>query len=270
MKKIVILILIFTSLYSNSQSNTKTLDKLSNKELKEKIAAQLSNFDQIEKCIRENHSLLKSNTNATDSINLFFFNSVSSLYKKLKYDYNVNFATKKKPEDWNIINEIYKNNLKSIDSLYELRNLAFVELVKSNLNSNKTQIESAKKQSELGSVSPSHLSCQSIDTTITNIKTCFNNFVRQKLTQGIEIPEFRVFTDELIKSFVTFIISKNGKLEFKKFAKSSGYFEYDMEIFLNFKKINKNFDFISGTDETGNTIDFYYTLPLIIKSNIED
>lgn len=270
MKKILVLIFIFYSFSGNSQSNTQTIDKLSNKELKEKLTKQLSNFDQIEKCIRENHSLLKSNTNGTDSINLIFLNTVSLQYKKLKYDYNVNFATKKSPGDWKIINEIYETNLKAIDSLYKLRNLAFVELVKSNLNSNKTQIESAKKQSELGSVSPSHLSCQSIDTTKTNIKTCLKNFVWQKLTQGIEIPEFRVVPDELIKSFVTFIISQNGKLEFKKFAKSTGYFEYDMEIFLTFKSITKNYDFIAGTDKTGANIDFYYTLPMLLKSYIEE
>lgn len=110
---------------------------------------------------------------------------------------------------------------------------------------------------------PTHQNCK--DKGLTNLeeKNCFENFIRTQFSNVLSEYISDLYLEETLNLsvMITFIIDKEGKLDFVNFSRSTGSLHYDLMVYKAFQSIQRN-TFFCPARKDNKSVSIYYNLPV--------
>lgn len=239
------------SFIAKAQNHTllEEIKKTKNTEFIEYIDKQELLFNELESYLKE---IGQQEFNAKyDSINSLKFDNLLRLYQQLDSNSSSLYTITNKREIKELATDYLETRLENIDYLYSAFSAKrFVEKKEDNNISKDSIIEKL----------PVSEKC----VGLPDESNCTADYIRKKLANNCNTPSLREINQSVLKTFTDFVINKNGEIVFPTISKSSGNFEFDMEVIRVIAKKYKNDKFIPAK-QNGKVVKCKYSLPVTIQ-----
>ncbi|WMW76952.1 hypothetical protein RF683_05480 [Flavobacterium sp. 20NA77.7] len=182
----------------------------------------------------------------------------NNLYLSLNSNNELNIINELKivfQEDNNLLNELYLKRNKylrvSIDRIHSPNSVDALP---------KEVCERYTENNEI--LFPTHQNCKDKGLSPFDENKCFVNIIRSRFSTTISNLISDVYLEKTLNLAVTlsFIIDKEGKLEFINFPKSTGGIFYDLLVIKAFEQIQKSIVFCPAR-KNNISVSIYYDLP---------
>lgn len=257
-----------------SQTNESLIDELKNEDLKPIFQSYL---DQEKIAIEFFSSNAKANKEGeivvTNQENIAYYDEAISKFELLEkhkeYIYT-SMYDKKYDKDRMLIYRRINETKSKLDTYYNSR-LALLKTKYLSLNdTTDTDIMTSEMQldAENDFVYPTHETCKNLNLTVGEEKACLANYLRNKVAKLVQFYLTDVEETTNISSLFRFVISKEGKLVFDRFSKSSGLLEYDLVVYKGFRRFASTAVFTPAKRKDKN-VSIYYLIPIKIVVQVD-
>lgn len=252
MKPKFLLLFLFVTFIAKAQNNEllEEIKKTKNAKFIEYVEKQELVFNELESYLTE---IGQQEFNAKyDSINSLKFDNLLRLYQQMDSNTSSLYTITKKREIKELSIDYIETRLEHIDYLYAAFSAKrFVE---------KKDENDTSKDSIIYEKTPVFEKCAGSP----NENMCTADYIRKKLANNCNTPRLREINQSMLKTHTAFVINKNGEIVFPTISKSSGFFEFDMEVIKVVAKKYKYDKFIPAQQD-GKVVKCKYTLPVAIQ-----
>ena len=257
MKSTFILTFLLVSFVGKAQLTDviKQIEATRNKKLIENIQNQDQVFEALGSYLKE---IGQEEFNARkDSINASRFSKLLVFYNQLDENIQTNYKAIKSKSENRLVDAYMSVRMKGVDSLYAL--FTSRRFVEKTATVNATENNVVPSNDVLVERRPIYELCAGTPDE----QLCTANFITKKLGNNYSTPSLRDIDAQKLKCIVQFVINKKGEIVFATNAKSSGYFDYDMESIKVFAKNFAKDKFIPAF-QNGKNVNCSYAVPITI------
>lgn len=206
----------------------------------------------------------------SNSANVEFYNGIKNLYSELNQvqnDFYLGFDYEKDKKTLEKFNQYFSDNKSKINEAYLKRNRFLkvsIDRISSPNSVDALPSEVCERYTENSDILlPTHQNCKDKGLSGLEENVCFENFLRSRFSNVISdyISDLYLENTLNLSVMITFIIDKEGRLDFIRFPRSTGSLYYDLLIYKSFQKIQKNTVFCPARKEN-TSVSIYYNLPI--------
>lgn len=267
------LFFLFFSISTLAQNSEDFSQYLTTESQKNNFTKYNNKVNEIQEFIVQNSRIvIEKDTliEVSNTSNIDFYNGIKTLFAELNTVQNylyISFDYTKDKKILEKINQLFSDNKSKINDLYLKRN-RFLKVSIDSINSPNSvdalPSEVCERYTENSDILlPTHQNCKDKGLSGSEENKCFENFLRERFSNVIRdyISDLYLENTLSLSVMITFIIDKEGRLDFIKFSRSTGSLYYDLLIYKAFQRVQKITVFCPARKDN-TSVSIYYVLPI--------
>ena len=245
-----------------------------------KTESQKNNFSNYNSKVNEIKDFIVQNSKfeiekdsvieVSNTSNIDFYNGIKALFSdlnKVQNDFYLSFDYNKDKKILEKLNQYFSETKSKINDAYLKRNWYLkvsIDRISSPNSVDALPSEVCERYTENSDILlPTHQNCKDKGLSGFEENKCFENFLRERFSNVIRdyISDLYLENTLSLSVMITFIIDKEGRLDFIRFPRSTGSLYYDLLIYKAFQRIQKTTIFCPARKDN-TSVSIYYNLPI--------